>query len=742
MPTQRRATLNHSLALDPVARACALAVLLIGLLVLAGWALKIEALKSVLPGLASMKPNTALCFVLAGIALALRRRSGLRLGCAAAMFVLGGLSLAQDVTGADFGTDQLLFRDLPDAAQTVSPGRMAPITAVSLILLGGALALLGSRRSALHWTQETLVLLALALTLPALIGYAYGTPSFYPLPGFGSMSLPTALALPLLALGILCARADGLAGVFASAGLGGQVARRSLPLALIAPVLLGWLAQIGENTGLFVGPQNTAVFAAAMLLVLVALCGRIAHSLEVSDAERQRAEATQARLAMIVETSDDAIISKSIDGAILTWNAGAERMFGYPAAEAVGQPITLLIPLEQLHEEEQILQRLRRGEGIEHFETVRLAKDGRHLEVSLTISPLKDASGSVVGASKILRNIGARKQADVALRESEQRLRALVSASSDVVYRMSPDWREMHRLHGQNFIVDTAAPSDNWLAEYIHPDDQQRVMAVVHEAIRTKSLFEMEHRVRTVDGSLGWTFSRAVPLLDAKGEIVEWFGTASDVTVHKRAEQALRESEERYRSLFNSIDAGFCVIDMIFDAHGKAVDYRFLEVNPVFEKQTGLHDVTGKRISELNPDIEEHWFETYGKVASTGEAIRFVNQAKAMDARWFDVYAFRLGGPESSKVALLFSDITERKRRERNLGFLADLQKVLTPLTSAADSMRVASQRIAELLELNHCVLMEIDEAAQTATVLHDHHVADVASLVGDYRIADFLDEA
>ena len=89
-----------------------------------------------------------------------------------------------------------------------------------------------------------------------------------------------------------------------------------------------------------------------------------------------------------------------------------------------------------------------------------------------------------------------------------------------------------------------------------------------------------------------------------------------------------------------------------------------------------------------------------------------------------------------------FIDITERKRRERNLGFLADLQKVLTPFTSAADSMRVASQRIAELLALDHCVLMEIDEAGQTATVLHDHHAADVARLVGDYRIADFLDEA
>jgi PAS domain S-box-containing protein len=398
MPMQRRATLNHPLALDPVVRVCALAVLLVGLVVLAGWALKIEALKSVLPGLTSMKPNTALCFVLAGIALAQRQRRGLRLGCAAAMIVSGGLSLVQDVTGADFAIDQLLFRDIPGAAQTAQPGRMSPITAVAIILLGGALTLLGTRRAALRWTLEAMALLALSLALIALIGYAFDTTAVFPLPGFSSMALLTPTALALLALGILCARADGLAGVFASAGPGGQVARRFLPLAIIAPVLLGWLVQIGESAGLFNAAQDTAVFAAVMVLALAAFSWRNALALATSDAERRHAEEAHARLAMIVETSDDAIIAMSIHGAILTWNAGAERMFGYRAEEAVGRPMTLLIPPQLLHEEEQIVQRLRRGEAIEHYETVRLAKDGRHLDVSLTTSPLKDAGGSVVGA--------------------------------------------------------------------------------------------------------------------------------------------------------------------------------------------------------------------------------------------------------------------------------------------------------------------------------------------------------
>jgi PAS domain S-box-containing protein len=137
--------------------------------------------------------------------------------------------------------------------------------------------------------------------------------------------------------------------------------------------------------------------------------------------ERKRAEEVQARLAAIIESSDDAIISKTLDGIIRSWNAGAERLFGHTAAEAVGQPITLIIPPERLEEERDILDRLRRGERIDHFETVRVAKDGRRLNISLTVSPVRDASGAIVGASKIARDITERKRAEDALREADRR---------------------------------------------------------------------------------------------------------------------------------------------------------------------------------------------------------------------------------------------------------------------------------------------------------------------------------
>ena len=259
-----------------------------------------------------------------------------------------------------------------------------------------------------------------------------------------------------------------------------------------------------------------------------------------------------------------------------------------------------------------------------------------------------------------------RLRAEAALRDSEERFRALVTASSDAVYRMSADWREMRQLHGQNFMVDTGAPSDKWLQEYIHPDDQANVLRVIDEAIRTKSLYEMEHKVRRMDGSLGWTRSQAIPLLDANGDIIEWFGTASDVTEQKRAEQALRESEDRYRHLFNSMDEGYCIIEVIFDAHGQAIDYVYLEVNPAFETMSGMRDATGERVRKLIPDLEAWWFEIYGRVALTGESIRAVNEVKSLK-RWFYVYAFRLGDAASRKVAVLFTNVTERRQAEKTL---------------------------------------------------------------------------
>ncbi len=136
-----------------------------------------------------------------------------------------------------------------------------------------------------------------------------------------------------------------------------------------------------------------------------------------------------------------------------------------------------------------------------------------------------------------------------------------------------------------------------------------------------------------------------------------------EITEIKRVERALRESEEKYRNLFNTMDEGFCIIEMLFDEQGKPSDYRFLEVNAAFEKQTGLHEAQGKLMRDLAPAHEAHWFEIYGKIALTGESVHFSNEARALD-RYYDVYAYRVGRPEDRHVAIIFNDVSEIKRAE------------------------------------------------------------------------------
>ncbi len=155
-----------------------------------------------------------------------------------------------------------------------------------------------------------------------------------------------------------------------------------------------------------------------------------------------------------------------------------------------------------------------------------------------------------------------------------------------------------------------------------------------------------------------------------------------DVTERIRAEAAVRASEIKYRTLFETMDEGFCVIDVIFDENGSAVDYRFVETNPAFEKHTGMVGVVGRTMRDLVPDIETHWFDTYGRVVLTGAPVRFIDVAEALERRWFDVYACPLGLAGRNTVAVLFSDISTRKRAEESLQESEQRYRAATRLVS------------------------------------------------------------
>ena len=207
---------------------------------------------------------------------------------------------------------------------------------------------------------------------------------------------------------------------------------------------------------------------------------------------------------------------------------------------------------------------------------------------------------------------------------------------------------------------------------------------------------------------------------------------------HLRAETALHESEARYRTLFESMDEGYCVIEMIFDERTQPVDWRFLEVNPAFEKQTGLHEIVGKRMRDLAPDHEPYWFETYGKVALTGEPVRFVSQAKSLEGRWFDLYAFRVGGPDSRKVAVLFTNITERKRTEDQAEMLSTLSRDLAGATAEAEIVAIAVEAVGRHLGGHRCYFVECLDDENRLIVSHNWVRDDAPSIAGELSLFDF----
>ncbi|MEP7347617.1 MAG: PAS domain S-box protein, partial [Gemmatimonadaceae bacterium] len=247
-----------------------------------------------------------------------------------------------------------------------------------------------------------------------------------------------------------------------------------------------------------------------------------------------------------VQSSEDAIVTKSLAGIITSWNAGAERLFGYSAGEAIGRPVTLIIPADRIDEEKEILTRLTRGESIAHFETLRVAKDGTVVEVSLSVSPVRDGSGRVVGASKVARDIGERKRTELILRESEERFRMI--ADNIGVLAWTADRHGRATWYNKRWFDYTGTTSERMAREWeqlYHPDHLARVQQSRTRSLTSGTEWEETFPLRGADGEYRWFLSRAIPIRNSEGEVTLWFGTNVDVNERIEMEAALRDADRR-----------------------------------------------------------------------------------------------------------------------------------------------------------------------------------------------------
>jgi PAS domain S-box-containing protein len=334
-----------------------------------------------------------------------------------------------------------------------------------------------------------------------------------------------------------------------------------------------------------------------------------------------------------------------------------------------------------------------------------------------------------------------RRDADDALRRSEERFRALVTATSDIVYRMSADWEEMQPLDGRGLVPSSDSPLRGWMDRNLPAFEHERVRAELARVIAARRPFEMEHQVVRADGSLGWTFSRAVPLFGDSGEVAEWFGMASDITQQKQAEAELTrvraESDQRAR-LYETILSNTPDFGYVFD-----LDHRFTYANEVLLRMWGKswNEAIGKTCLELGYEpwhaaMHDREIET---VKATQQPIRGeVHFTGTFGRRIYEYIFVPVLGPDGEVEAIAGTtrDVTERKQEEERQKFLANLATASQPLTEPAELMAVAARLLAEHLDVDRCAYAEIED--ENVYVITGDHTRGVSSIVGRWPVAAF----
>jgi PAS domain S-box-containing protein len=448
--------------------------------------------------------------------------------------------------------------------------------------------------------------------------------------------------------------------------------------------------QLPEGSALLFQPSSywerykwtiAAITTIAILQTLLIL------GLLISRRNRRRAEEVRNRLAAIVESSEDAILTEDLNGTITGWNEGATKMYGYSDAEAVGKSISILIPPELKHELPEILGQIRLRQCVVHMETVRVTKDDRRIDISLTVSPLKDRNGNSVGASVIARDITDRKRAEALRRESEARFRMLADTAPVMIWVSGPDalytffnrqWLEFTgRILGQEI-------GNGW-SEGVHPTDFQPCVDYYRSSFAERRSFTMEFRLKRADGQYRWLVDNGVPRFGPEGDFLGYIGTCVDISEQKQNEQSLQHLTARIFTLQD--EERKRVAAELHDGLGQSL--------AIIKNRAQL----GLR-SQANP---ERIIEQLEEIAATATAAILEVREIAHNLRPYELDRLGLGAAIESMV--------ERVSNSTPISLSADLERMEDLLSPEAETSvyRIVQEALSNVIQHSRATAARIE---------------------------------
>ena len=393
------------------------------------------------------------------------------------------------------------------------------------------------------------------------------------------------------------------------------------------------------------------------------------EQLKAENKERQRVvkalrESEERYRALFEQAADSIVLIDSETGALVEFNERTHRSLGYSRKEFE----KLKIPdFEVIESAEEVAVHIKNviEEGSDIFETKHLTKSGEIRDIWVSSRAITIGEKNFI--QSIWRDIGDLKRAKEELRKSETRYSLATIAGQVGVWDWNIETNEIYIDPNLKMMLgyedhEIKNHMDNW-AKFVHPDDMEQVMAEAQSHLDGLTPhYEIAHRMLHKNGGFRWFLARGNAIRDANGKPYRMIGTDVDITLQKQVGEQLWESEERYRTLIAKMINGFALHEILCDPAGKPCDYRFLEINSAFEEMTGLktEEIVGKTVLEVLPQTESYWIDTYGKVALTGESIRFANYSQEL-SKYFEVLAYR---PKKGQFATVFTDITERKQEE------------------------------------------------------------------------------